>query len=449
MRKLTTELYKINLTLFICFFTLFFLPFHLVKGYLQKTSIEEVKIVEQFLKLELLEPEHQNLEYFLEEILKESPLKNNMYIQVNYHGKIYSEGKIPNLSEVTDSSEIQILHNRYLYVLKTTLNTLNHGKVDVIIANDQDEEKAFIHRLFYSTVITALIFILLAAYALYLLKQRLSPQLKKLETIDKMTNLESFSLKYDKNQFYYEFSEFLTSYEGILKKLQQNYEIQSDFVNASSHELKTPIFIIQGYMSLLKKHGIKDLALFNEAVDTISDEMKSMNSLIDKLLFLSRGNKFPVTIENIDLTEIVEEVISEIKIIYPKQKITLYSKKIKLKSDWELLKLVIRNILDNAVKYGLQKPIDIYLLKRGEIVCISIKDLGYGISKEDLNKIFNKFYRVDKSRSREIYGHGLGLSIVKNILTILKGDIEYKSSVGQGTEVLIKIPLDYINYEKP
>lgn len=443
MKKLSNELYKVLTLLFICFFILFFLPVNLVENYLEKNSREEIRIVETFLHEEFLEPEHQDLDYFLEEILHESPKKSNFYIQVEYHGKTYADGDKPDLRGVVFSDKIQFFKDRYLYVLNTKVETLDHGAISLLIANNQHDEKLFINKLFYYTLLTALAFAVLSLYILSLIKKGLTPQLKKLESIENMTDLENFTLKLNKDDFYQEFSDFLSSYENILKTLQQNHEFQNDFINNASHELKTPLFVIQGYVNLLKKQGVRNPELFREAVSTIHDEVKSMNSLIEKLLFLSKGKKFPVKIEKIDLTELVQEVISEMEIIYPQQKFILHPKKFFLNSDWALLKQVIRNIVDNGVKYGNDNPVHIYLLKRGDYLCINVIDSGYGISKKDLKNLFSKFYRVDKSRSREIHGHGLGLSIVKNILEILKGSIELSSEPGKGTEVLIKVPLDY------
>ena len=131
--------------------------------------------------------------------------------------------------------------------------------------------------------------------------------------------------------------------------------------------------------------------------------------------------------------------IEHLKLIYPKQEINFSPNNAVIYSDPYLIKQLFLNLIENAVKYGLNNPIDISISQSNNIT-ISIKDYGIGISKEDLEHIFDRFFRVDKARSRNMGSHGLGLSIVKNIIEVLKGDLEIKSELNKGTTVHVTLP---------
>ena len=210
-------------------------------------------------------------------------------------------------------------------------------------------------------------------------------------------------------------------------------------MNSASHELKTPIFIIGGYVNLIKRWGASNKSILMEALDSIEDETKNMSTLVTKLLFLAKDNKDSLDFKKISISNLLEDIIKHLKLVYPQQEINFIPNIIIIYSDPYLVKQLFLNLIENAVKYGLNNPINISITQSKNITVV-IEDHGMGISKEDLEHIFDRFFRVDKARSRNMGSHGLGLSIVKNIIEVLKGDLEIKSELNKGTTVHVTLP---------
>ena len=139
---------------------------------------------------------------------------------------------------------------------------------------------------------------------------------------------------------------------------------------------------------------------------------------------------------NINLDNALKEVIDNLSFAYPKQKINYTSSEIFIESDIALLKLLFKNLVENAIKYGKDNPINIELKKENKIK-VTIEDFGVGISEKALPHIFERFYREDEARNREIKSYGLGLSIVKEIIALLNIDIQIESQLGKGTKITL------------
>ncbi|MFA6877499.1 MAG: HAMP domain-containing sensor histidine kinase, partial [Fusobacterium sp.] len=276
--------------------------------------------------------------------------------------------------------------------------------------------------------------------------------LNSIEDLNNSTNninLNSLELKDNefnkKLNFKNEFEEFNLikgSYIDMVKRLKLQMDSQIDFVNNASHELKTPLFIISGYVDMIKRWGIDDKKIVLESLTSIEEENKNMISLVEKLLFLAKDKELNKNYyEEINLEEEIKHIVSNLKVLYPNQEIKLYlAKDLHLIfSDKALLNQLILNLLENAIKYGENNLIEVFLTFEDNYI-IKIRDHGIGISEENISLIFDKFYRVDKSRSKSMGGHGLGLTIVKDIIDFLKGEIIITSEVGKFTEVKLIIP---------
>lgn len=288
------------------------------------------------------------------------------------------------------------------------------------------------------------VIILFSGAALFISKSfygTVVPQLKKLEEATNNINLRSFEMEIEKSSFFVEFSNILYSYEKMLKRLENQASSQIDFINNASHELKTPIFIIGSYIDLLKRWGGKNKKVSQEAIESIYDEVRNMETLIEKLLFLAKQDNIDVIKEEVELGGLIEEVIKEMEIIHPSQHINYIKNYFIIDSDKDLLKHLIKNIVDNAIAYGGGESVNISILNEGSAK-IKIKDNGAGITEEEQTRIFDKFYRAEQSRNRNLGGHGLGLSIVKSIADILKLDLSFISEVGEGTTVEIRFPVN-------
>ena len=223
-------------------------------------------------------------------------------------------------------------------------------------------------------------------------------------------------------------------------------EMRKEFIADVSHELKTPITSIMGYSDTLLE-GDFDKETESKFLNVISTEARRMAKLVTDLLTLSRydNNRKDMVKESFDLGELVKKCQDKlaIEIMKKKHDVSCFvtADVPPVYADKDDIERVVLNILSNSVKYTQEEgEIKIYVGFVYNDAYIKIIDNGIGIPEEDLSKIFERFYRVDKARTREMGGTGLGLSIAKEILDKNGGSIDIKSVVGEGTEVVIRIP---------
>ena len=222
--------------------------------------------------------------------------------------------------------------------------------------------------------------------------------------------------------------------------------MRKEFVADVSHELKTPITSIMGYADTLLE-GEYDKETQNKFLEVISAEGKRMAKLVTDLLTLSRYDNKKVRQEEteFDLGELVKRCQEKLRFEIEKKnhqvECFVTASVPPVKADKDGIERVVLNILSNAIKYTKENgKIKVYVGFVYNDAYIKVIDSGIGIPEEDLNRIFDRFYRVDKARTREMGGTGLGLSIAKEILDQNKGSIDIKSEVGKGTEVVIRLP---------
>ena len=233
---------------------------------------------------------------------------------------------------------------------------------------------------------------------------------------------------------------------------QKRYsEIKNDFINNMTHELKTPIASISLASQMLNDEIVpKNEMMMKHLSTVINDETKRLRFLVEKVLQMSMFDRKKAVFKKkeLDLNEMVETVANSftLRVEHTGGKIytdigavdsTIYVDEMHFQN-------VINNLLDNAVKYRRpDQPIDIYMKTWNdkEHVCLSIKDTGMGIKKENLKKVFDKFYRVHTGNVHDVKGFGLGLAYVKNIVDLHNGEIKVDSEYGKGTKFTIKLPI--------
>jgi two-component system phosphate regulon sensor histidine kinase PhoR len=240
---------------------------------------------------------------------------------------------------------------------------------------------------------------------------------------------------------------FIINIENITEyaKLEN---MRKEFVANVSHELKTPITSIQGFIETLKMTDNLDEDTKNRFLTIIENEATRLTRLIDDILLLSTiENKTKKKVEKVDLFEVFEEVHEVINYIAKK-------KNIKVKYDFEnkdidlweysgYIRQILLNIISNAIKYtGENGKVSIKQYIKSEKVFIEVKDNGIGIPEEDIERIFERFYRVDKARSRSVGGTGLGLAITKHMVKALNGNIKVESELGVGSKFIIELPFN-------
>lgn len=242
-----------------------------------------------------------------------------------------------------------------------------------------------------------------------------------------------------------ELKDLAKTFNEMLDRMQSSYDIQNRFVSDASHELRTPIAVIQGYANLLDRWGKEDKEVLQESITAIKSEAENMKNLIEKLLFLARSDKNTQKVEmsQFQINELISEIIKETKMIDDKHNIINEKNESTLIfADKNLLKETLRIFIDNSIKYTPDGgSITLNSFVNGKRLILEVMDTGMGISKEDLPHIFDRFYRADKSRTKESGGSGLGLSIAKWIILKHRGSIEVQSKLGSGTKINISLPI--------
>lgn len=231
------------------------------------------------------------------------------------------------------------------------------------------------------------------------------------------------------------------TFNAMIDILEENYEKQERFVSDASHELKTPLTVIESYARMLKRWGMKREDILEESVEAIYQEAVRMKAMTEQLLQLAHENtKVMMNREDVDLLEVVQETGKNMYISYKREfEIVTEGSSFFIWADKNLIKQLIYILLDNARKYS-EHAITMTVVEREESCSVIVCDKGIGVSKEDIDKIFDRFYRVDKARARESGGSGLGLSIAKKIVDAHGGTIEMDSEVGKGTSVTVTLP---------
>ena len=233
---------------------------------------------------------------------------------------------------------------------------------------------------------------------------------------------------------------------------QKRYsEIKNDFINNMTHELKTPIASISLAAQMMNDNSVtKSPQMMSHLGGVINDESKRLRFLVEKVLQMSMFDRQDATFKKkeLDLNEMVENIANSFSLRVEHTGGKIYTEIEAVDStiyvDEVHFQNVINNLLDNAVKYRKpDKPIDIYLRtwNDDEHLYLSIKDTGIGIKKDNLKKVFDKFYRVHTGNVHDVKGFGLGLAYVKKIVDLHQGEIKVDSEYGKGTKFTIKLPV--------
>ena len=285
-------------------------------------------------------------------------------------------------------------------------------------------------------------------------KLNIDINLEKTVYLENWTSSEQRMQVEDKylNIFFASFKDENDIPSGIMVVIQDITEhvkldnMRKEFVADVSHELKTPITSIMGYADTLLE-GEYDKDTQDRFLNVIASEARRMAKLVSDLLILSRydNKKVGKEITEFDLGELVKKCQEKLQLEIDKKEhhveCFVTANVPPVKADKDGIERVVLNILTNSIKYTSNGgTIKIYVGFVYNDAYIKVIDNGIGIPEEDLNRIFDRFYRVDKARTREMGGTGLGLSIAKEILDQNKGSIDIKSKKGEGTEVVIRIP---------
>lgn len=225
--------------------------------------------------------------------------------------------------------------------------------------------------------------------------------------------------------------------------------IRREFVSNVTHELKTPLTSISGFVETLKANDNIPRETQYKFLNIIEEETIRLNELIDDVLTLSFiEQNLDINLERINLVKVLEDTIFKLENIAKVKNINLElitkEKNIFIQSNKYSLTMIFINIIDNSIKYSNEgQDIKIEIISDHEKVIVTVSDQGKGIAEEELPRIFERFYRVDKARTKKEKGTGLGLAIVKHLTKAIGGEINLKSKLGEGTKFSVILPVTY------
>ena len=259
-------------------------------------------------------------------------------------------------------------------------------------------------------------------------------------------NLDS-DVRLDEGTSNNEFSKLARTYNDMVDLMQANIKNQKEFVEDVSHELRTPVAVVEGHLKMLNRWGKDDPQILEESIGASLQETKRMKSLVQEMLDLSRAHEIEANYKNeiTNVGDIILQIVSNYRMLYPDFIINIdedFNDDLYVNMYRNHLEQVLVNIVDNAIKYSFErKEVHISLGVSKDQIDIAIQDFGSGMSEDDLSKIFNRFYRVDKARSREKGGTGLGLPIVKELVEGYGGRVSVSSILDRGSVFRIHLPL--------
>ena len=297
------------------------------------------------------------------------------------------------------------------------------------------------YRLILSFSILAIMFIS-ASGGFIISKKALAPVKDISETIDKISE-SNLSERINEKEIPEELRILASSFNRTFDRLETTFKRQRQFAADASHELRTPLAVIlsQSEIALRKERGPEE---YKNTLLSVTEAARLMSATVEKLLALTRLGieKVKLRFETINISEIISESVRLLSPLAEQRGISIESapaaELLLVRGDRAALLELFTNLLDNAMKYNVpQGKIYISAGKEAGFIVCGIKDTGIGIPEKDLNKVFDRFYRVDKSRSKQIGGSGLGLSICQEIVKLHGGMIEIKSMVDKGTTVSV------------
>lgn len=246
-----------------------------------------------------------------------------------------------------------------------------------------------------------------------------------------------------------ELKRLAATFNNMINRLQDSFNRQTQFVSDASHELRTPIAVISGYVNLLDRWGKNDKKALEKSIYAIKFEVSTMADMIEKLLFLAKGDSGVLEMNKTRffLNKLIDEVIEESRLIDKTHNILSEKNQVvEILADYKMIKQMFRIFIDNSIKFTPENGnIVLNSVIKEKTIEMTISDTGIGIPKEEIERIFDRFYTVDKSRSKDKGGTGLGLSIAKWIVDRHNGNIEVISEEGKGTRIIIKININYLD----
>lgn len=300
-------------------------------------------------------------------------------------------------------------------------------------------------RIFLFTAVPSVL-VLATLFARFLARRALKPISKIIQTARDIGQGQELSQRIPVFKVKDELGQLALTFNEMMDRLERSFALMCQFSSDASHELRTPLTVLKGQNELILSKQ-RDPKEYQEVIISNLEEINYMSKVLEDLFVLSRSdeNQIQLNCKPMDLRDLVEEVCRHAEVLAEDKNITIiiaFLESVEINGDEVRLRQMIWNIMHNGIKYTQSGgELKVSLLEESGFALLSIQDTGIGIPEKDLPSIFDRFYRVDKARSRDEGGSGLGLSICKHITEAHKGNIEVESKPGVGTRFKIRIPV--------
>lgn len=373
----------------------------------------------------------------------------------NKHGEIvFTNGnvtpKFKPFKEVEKNEIIKRNGHQILLTYQKVYSSVNNKLTGyIVVSNNMTYYNSLMKNLLRSMVVISIIAIVVFVVTSYILVFNVVKPIKRMSKVAQEVNADPNSgarikeLNRDD-----ELEDLATSINQMLDRMQSYIEQQKQFVGDVSHELRTPVAVIEGHLNMLERWGKDDPQILDESIKASLQEADRMKHLIQEMLDLTRAEQIDVQYphEVTNVYDTVKRVVADLAMVHPDFEIRLDEDDLPQGTEIQIyhghLEQLLVILIDNAIKYSTDlKQINVSAGLTKKEVNIIVQDFGEGISKEDQKKIFNRFYRVDKARTREKGGNGLGLSIAHKLVDSYHGEISVESVEGQGSQFKLQFPL--------
>jgi signal transduction histidine kinase len=333
--------------------------------------------------------------------------------------------------------------DKHLNYITLVAHSSGYGTVYVQVVKNMKSEYGFMDVLFIFMSAADLIGMVASLFVGYAVSRRMLQPITDITRAADNISIKNLKERIDVAGPDDELKKLGVTFNSMIDRLQDSFDRQVRFVSDASHELRTPIAVIQGYADLLDRWGKNDPEALEKSIRGIKLEAGSMGTLVEKLLFLAKSDSSGLTAEKKDFNSdsLVRDVVQESSLIDGRHRYTCSrNDPASVFADYSLLKQMLRIFIDNSMKFAPEgSTIDISSEAGDGKVSLSVRDEGPGIPEADLEKIFDRFYTVDKSRSRETAGTGLGLSIARKIADLHGAVIKVESLEGSYTKITVEL----------
>lgn len=319
----------------------------------------------------------------------------------------------------------------------------------LVVVNNMTNYNRLMSNLLHWMIIISLVAILVFSLVAFLVVNSVVRPIKEMSRVAQKVNEDPNSaMRIKKLHRNDELAELAESFNQMLDRMQSYIDQQKQFVSDVSHELRTPVAVIEGHMSMLQRWGKDDPKILDESITASLQEAEHMKQLIQEMLDLTRAEQINVQYPNAvtEVGEVLHRVISDMGMVHPDFNLQLEDSDLPAKTKVQMyqghLEQLLIILIDNAIKYSTdRKEVIISAGVTKDELEIVVQDFGEGIAPEDKDKIFNRFYRVDKARSREKGGNGLGLAIAHKLTSAYGGTISVESALGAGSQFKLTFPV--------